>query len=54
MTAITLDATYAPELAEFWCQKYKETKEELEKLKVNKDKFLPLSPQKLIQCVEFQ
>lgn len=32
---ISLDSALAPELVEFWGFKYKETKEELEKLKVS-------------------
>ncbi|OBZ75512.1 hypothetical protein A0H81_04883 [Grifola frondosa] len=33
MSKISLDATHAAELVEFWSQKYKDTKDELEKLK---------------------
>ena len=29
MSQITLEATYAPELVEYWAQKYKEAKEAL-------------------------
>lgn len=30
MSQITLEATYAPELVEYWAQKYKEAKEALD------------------------
>ena len=40
MPAISLDTAYAPELVEFWGQKYKDLKEEYDKLKVRSCWFM--------------
>lgn len=40
MSIIPVDASIAPELIEFWAKKYKETKDELDTLKVGRSQCL--------------